>query len=149
MDDLDAQRRQLNTELQATESELIKRIHAWHYAFGPFHINRTITSRLTARIYVTFNAVCFIVGLILAPLGGALNTIGVSLIVGALFSFGALMSQFWALQAQVEIDVAREVLGKEAKFGELTEKRNDLHRRLETLDRENSPRPDEPLLPPT
>lgn len=142
MDDVNAERKQLYRELQAAEVNLVRRMYAWHFSVGPFHINRVVTPQYTARIYVGFNIACFVTGLILVPLGGALNTIGVSLIVGALFSFGTFVSQFWAIQTQLEVDVARDVLGKEGEFDELVEKRADLRRRLKELDQENSSKSD-------
>jgi hypothetical protein len=137
MDDVDVERRRLYRELQKAEVDLVRRMYAWHFSVGPFHIDRVVTPQHTARIYVAFNIACFVAGLVLAPMGGALDTIGVSLIVGALFSFGTFVSQFWAIQTQLEVDVAKDVLGKEVEFDELVEKRADLRRRLKEFNQEH------------
>ena len=46
-------------------------------------------------LYVLFNAVCFAVGVAFILLGGILQTLGISLVVGGLFSFGTFMAQWW------------------------------------------------------
>lgn len=88
MDDVNAERKRLREELQIAEANLVRQMYAWGYSVGPFHLNRAVLPRLTSRIYVAFNLLCFVTGVVLAPQGGAFDTVGVSLIVGALFRSG-------------------------------------------------------------
>jgi hypothetical protein len=61
-----------------------------------------INSALFAMIYAFFNVACLILGLTFVFFKGAIQTLGVSLIVGSLFSFGAFVAQFWSAAQQRE-----------------------------------------------
>ena len=63
-----------------------------------------INSALFAMIYVLFNSVCLILGLIFVFFKGAGQALGISLVVGSLFSFGAFVAQFWSAAMQREAD---------------------------------------------
>ena len=71
-------------------------------AGNPTRSQVRINSALFAMIYVLFNAACLILGLTFVFFKGAAQTLGVSLIVGSLFSFGAFVAQFWSAAMQRE-----------------------------------------------
>jgi hypothetical protein len=48
---------------------------------------------------------CLVAGVVFIPFGGALQSLGIALIVGSLFSFGAFVAQFWAIQVEKEREV--------------------------------------------
>jgi hypothetical protein len=81
-----------------------------------------INSALLAVIYVLFNAVCLILGITFVFFKGAVQTLGVSLIVGSLFSFGAFVAQFWSAAMQREaqaIDRAFDEGNQDIRYKEL------------------------------
>jgi hypothetical protein len=81
-----------------------------------------INSALLAVIYVLFNAVCLILGITFVFFKGAVQTLGVSLIVGSLFSFGAFVAQFWSAAMQREaqaIDRAFDEGNQDIRYTEL------------------------------
>ena len=81
-----------------------------------------INSALLAMIYVLFNVACLILGLTFVFFKGATQTIGISLIVGSLFSFGAFVAQFWSAAMQREaqaVDRAFDEGGQDIRYTEL------------------------------
>lgn len=81
-----------------------------------------INSALFAVIYVLFNAACLILGLTFVFFEGAIQTLGVSLIVGGLFSFGAFVGQFWSAAMQREaqaIDRAFDEGSQDIRYADL------------------------------
>ncbi len=139
MVDMSAELRQLLEELRAVDAEFsaeLDRISGeWNFSFGPFKIRHQISSGLITQAYVAFNAACFIAGVALAFTGGVFTAIGVAMIVGALFSFGTFATQFWAVQAQDEINMQRKLSGDayQAKLKALAAKRVELFQRIENL----------------
>jgi hypothetical protein len=61
-------------------------------------------------------------GIVLSLLGRSLESLGVALVVGAIFSFGAFISQFWAVSSQREFETRTAVFGEidelKARFNE-------------------------------
>ena len=84
-----------------------------------------------------FNVACFIVGIILIPIGGSLDTIGISLTVGALFAFGAFAAQFWTVLAQSEQTYLSRIYESDIEVKEMMKRWFELSRKLETLQKEN------------
>jgi hypothetical protein len=149
MNDINAERRRLHEELQAVDQEFREAwygvVGGWQFSLGPFKIERKIGSGTIARVYVIFNAACFVTGIVFVPLGGTVSTIGVALIVGALFSFGAFVSQFWTVVTQQELDMSERICTDDAqfvKFRELDARRTELLQRLDRLNSNESPRSD-------
>lgn len=140
MDDANAERHQLREELEAVEREFWTEWGRTRprlgFSLGPLRIWHQIGSMFIARVYFLFNTACFIAGVALAFLGGVFASIGVALIVGALFSFGAFVSQVWAVVAQHD----RELLDQLApdpqleKLRDLGVKRAELFRRWDNSD---------------
>lgn len=81
-----------------------------------------INSALLAMIYLLFNVACLILGITFVFFKGAVQTLGVSLIVGSLFSFGAFVAQFWSAAMQREaqaIDRAFDEGNRDIRYTEL------------------------------
>jgi hypothetical protein len=99
MDDLSRQRDQLEKELQGA-SEAFNREYksitsTWQVALGPVPITATLSSEPISWIYIAFNVACFAVGVAFIFLNGTFRILGISLVVGGLFSFGTFMTQWW------------------------------------------------------
>lgn len=141
MSDVNAERDQLHGELESVDQEFWaewnRTLGTWAFSFGPLRIQRPVGSQTIMRVYVSFNTICFVAGIILAFPGGQLANIGVALIVGALFSFGALVSQFWTVVTQLQQEKFDQ-LGVRSpgldKLEELAARRAELSKRLSELD---------------
>jgi fatty acid desaturase len=143
MSDTHAEQRRLREEIQAVGDELWNELNRgswWHFSFGPIKVQRRVESGFITRVYVAFNAVCFTAGVVLVFFGDIAASVGVALIVGALFSFGAFVSQFWAVVAQQEHELIKELEGDDrlARLRELRKKQVELSGRLNGLIRPNS-----------
>ena len=57
---------------------------------------------MLSRIVNLGNLACFVTGLIFVFLDGAISTVGIALLVGALFSEGAFLGQLSIITAQRE-----------------------------------------------
>jgi hypothetical protein len=131
-----SERKQLRKELRSVIAELrtenSRNATKWNFGLGPFYISTRVGSMNVAQAYVVFNLICFATGLALAFFNGNLATIGVALIVGSLFAFGAFIAQFWATLIQVEL--SRRTNSKNSnKIKELADKADDLAQRLRDL----------------
>jgi len=107
--DAEARRSQLREELSRAERELqaeyVRLLGTWQFCFGRMRIRAAVHSGFITAIYVLFNLLCFVVGVVFVPFGGALQSLGLALIVGGLFAFGAFVAQFWAIQVEKEREV--------------------------------------------
>lgn len=126
MDDLRRQRDQLEKELQganeAFRREYKSMTSTWKAGLGPFTVKARLDSNLIAGIYILFNVVCFAVGIAFIFLNGTFRVLGISLVVGGLFSFGTFMTRWWdqALQRQNEtIDRAYNFGYHDRRYAEL------------------------------
>lgn len=132
MNDFTSNINQLRKELQDAEDEFWrefgKSAQRWQITLGPVHISASIGSGFITRTYVLFNACCLIAGAILALLGGIATSLGVALVVGALFSFGAFLTQFWAVAAEREHSTLALIDRDEvaARLKQLADKRSAL-----------------------
>ena len=104
MDDLRRQRDELKEELEGAREALNKqyRSMASTWRAGSLPMTITIDSGLISLIYILFNMVCFAVGVAFIFLNGTLRVLGISLVVGGLFSFGTFMTQWWDHAWQIE-----------------------------------------------
>jgi hypothetical protein len=140
MSDVNAERDQLRGELKSVNQEFWaewnRTLGTWAFSFGPLRIQRPVTSQTIIRVYVSFNTICFIAGIILVFPGGQLANIGVALIVGSLFSFGAFVSQFWTVVTQLQQEKFDQLGVRSGldKLKELAARRAELSRRLNELD---------------
>ena len=134
-------RDELEYELQLATERLwaeYRRVGPRRSVSNPSRWQVRINSALLSAIYVLFNAACLILSLTFVFFKGAAQTLGVSLIVGGLFSFGAFVAQFWSAAQQREAqaidrafdegnqDIRYTDLRRLAKaFWELSERVND------------------------
>lgn len=90
------------------------------------------------------NFVCFVAGISIIFLGGVMQTIGVSLIVGSLFAEGAFVGQWWAITAQNNYMAYYRLWGDEkfARLEELKEKMAQLSEQANRLRAESVLPPD-------
>ena len=76
--------------------------HEWRLQLGRIAIHKPVGSQAITKAYLALNGVSFAGGFTAIFFGHPWQDVGVALVVGALFSIGAFVAQFWALQ------VARE-----------------------------------------
>ena len=140
MSDVNAERDQLRGELKSVNQEFWAKwnrtLGTWAFSFGPLRIQRPVRSQTIIRVYVSFNTICFIAGIILVFPGGQLANIGIALIVGALFSFGAFVSQFWTVVTQLQQEKFDQLGVRSGldKLEEIAARRAELSKRLDELD---------------
>jgi hypothetical protein len=124
-DDAKARKSHSQEELRLAEealrAEYDRQLGMWQFGFGKLRIRAAVHSQFITFTYVLFNLLCFVAGIVFIPFGGALQSLGVALIVGGLFSFGAFVSQFWAIQVEREREVfdrAFDVTYKDIRYKE-------------------------------
>jgi hypothetical protein len=107
--DAQARKSQLQEELrlaeEAFQAEHDNLLGVWQFGFSKLRIRAAVDSEFITLTYVLFNLLCFVAGVVFIPFGGALQSLGIALIVGGLFSFGAFVAQFWAIQVGKEREV--------------------------------------------
>ena len=67
----------------------------WQAGLGSLSVRATLDSYLISMIYILFNVACFAAGIAFIFLNGTVRVVGISLVVGGLFSFGTFMAQWW------------------------------------------------------
>jgi len=109
VDENKAEETQLQEELrradEAFRTEYKRLLGIWQFGFGKIGVRAPAHAGFITSIYILFNFLCFAAGVIFALFKGALQSIGIALIVGGLFSFGAFVAQFWAIQVERENEV--------------------------------------------
>ena len=107
--DTQARKSQLQEELRLAEeafrTEYDGLLGAWQLGVSKLRVRAAVHSQFITLTYVLFNLLCFVAGVVFIPFGGALQSLGIALIVGGLFSFGAFVAQFWAIQVEKEREV--------------------------------------------
>jgi hypothetical protein len=104
---------------------------------------RTRSGHITG-IYILFNVVFFAAGIGFIFVKGVLQTLGIALVVGSLFSFGTFVSQFWMLETQREHDVSDRAFDEgyeDARYKEiqrLAKKEWELSKKMESFDSSQS-----------
>lgn len=73
---------------------------------GPYNANQV------AGIYRGLLGAFFVAGVVLSVVGPPARELGVGLVVGSLFAFGAWISQAWALSRQEEFALYDKLLGE-------------------------------------
>ena len=86
------------------------------------------------------NLACFIAGITFIFLGGVIETVGVAMLVGALFSEGAFVGQLWTITAQNNYMVYYRLWGEErfARLEDLKERMANLSDQVDRV-REEAP----------
>jgi hypothetical protein len=101
-------------------NKLVNDMSGWQFHVGPIRLSGYFNSMRFARYFVGFHIGVGAAGTVLIFFGGAPRDLGVAMVVGALFGFGAFLAQVWTVQVEME----RSVLtgqGRE-KYLELVEK---------------------------
>jgi len=109
----------------------------WQFYIGRFGFGKVFPSGKITAVIVALTGGCFIAGIILCLPGSAAHSIGVPLLVGAIFSFGAFLAQYWAVAVQFERHVAGQVGLYDKRIGEMREmmtKITSLEDRINRLD---------------
>jgi len=118
-------RGELRSELRLAAERLwveYQRVGPKWSAGNPTRRQVRINSALFAMMYVLFNSVCLILGLVFVFFKDAAQALGISLVVGSLFSFGAFVAQFWSAAMQREadaIDRAFDAANKDIRYTDL------------------------------
>lgn len=147
MNDFTGDINRLRKELQDAEGEFWREFgdsaQRWQITLGPVHVRASIGSGFITRFYVFFNICCLTAGVVLTLLGGVATSLGVALVVGALFSFGAFLTQFWAVAAERE-HATLALIDKDeltARLKQLADKRSAIAQLIaESMPSENQPR---------
>jgi hypothetical protein len=133
--DLDRLQAELRAAQTAFQDEYLSFASSWQLAIGPLRIRRIFHFDLITLTFISFNVACFAGGILIIFLDRNSDSLGVSLFVGALFSFGAFVSQFWAVAVQQERDVYNRVFGQTetAELKHLSKQLAELSKRSQVL----------------
>lgn len=115
MSDSDSEIDRLIAELVAIRKEIDREIKHLSTAWGmfrPFSIYVESPNAI-ALLYGTFLVVCFTLGIVFTFHAGTLGSLGISLIVGALFAGGAAVGQVWSFAIQEQHNLFEKALGDE------------------------------------
>ena len=82
--------------------EFNRNVAGWQFAAGPVYVRGAFSSMRLARYFIVFHLLVWVVGGVLILTDGPARELGMALVVGALFGFGAFVSQVWTLQVQKE-----------------------------------------------
>jgi hypothetical protein len=140
----DSELSQLREKLQATEQELnegYSQAISWGWELVGMK-ERPLPTGYIAALYVLFNFAALVAGVVCTILGNGLDSLGVALVVGSIFGFGAFIAQFWTVAAQREYDTYNQVTGRLGQLRDLNANRIALlgHiQRLETGLKEEQP----------
>jgi hypothetical protein len=143
MEDLTQRRAQLESDLRRSGNEFNKEYRSvaetWWMGIGPLKMTATIGTSEIGLIYICFNMICFAAGIAFTLASGALQALGIALVVGGLFSFGTFMAQWWDHSWQrnnATIDRAFDSNYADKRYSELqrlAKERLELERKLEEL----------------
>jgi hypothetical protein len=135
----------LHTRLNVELSEAYNRFYAelnsvtpqWGYWTKRGRILGPYDAGQVAGIYRGLLVVFFVTGVVLSVVGASVRELGVGLVIGSLFAFGAWMSQAWALSRQEEFILSDKLLGKlyHRDLKHYAAQIQDITRRLEELDK--------------
>ncbi|TCC40990.1 hypothetical protein [Kribbella speibonae] len=89
-------------ELIAEHDRLMDAISGWQFRMGPVRLRGYFNSMRFARYFVGFHIVVGLAGAALIFFGGSPRDLGMAMVVGALFGFGAFLAQVWTMQVEKE-----------------------------------------------
>ncbi len=139
MSDSSSELKQLHKDLcdtdKALEEGLRKEASTWSWGIGRLKTGpRTIYPTTVATIFAILIVLALISGILLISLGVQSGNLGGPLIVGALFSAGAFVSQFWAVGYQRYQEIRNFVFENEWNdVKELAQKKAMLLKEIEKL----------------
>jgi hypothetical protein len=138
VDNPDERRAFLQRQLEALDeqvwAEIRQRAAVGRWGLGRFRFR--IGSARISTLFAAFHLACFVVGVTLITVGGTAKTIGIAVVVGALFAFGSFIAQLWAVSVQHELSVTNAAYkeSREAMWHELAVKREAVVKRIKALD---------------
>ena len=123
MSDADDRIRQLHQELDAADTKIASQIgqltSRWQLRGGPVRISAVVSSGRITWVIIVFNTVCLVLGAVLIISGGATRiALGIAIVVGAVFSFGAFLTQFWAVAVTRELETGDRLFA-DSRFKDL------------------------------
>ncbi|WP_129665904.1 hypothetical protein [Phytoactinopolyspora endophytica] len=89
-------------KLQTEFDRLMANAQTWQLWWGPFRIRARLGSQRLAAIFTAFHFVVVVTGSMLL-IADAQGELGLALVIGGLFAFGAFLAQVWALQCTKEM----------------------------------------------
>src|SRR5437762_14291826 len=109
---------QLIADLIATRKEIDREIGdlSVHWVIRPLSIS-IVRPNTIALLYGAFLIICFSLGIVFTFLKGTLVSLGVSLVVGALFVGGAVAGQVWGFAVQERNYLFEKAFGAERTKG--------------------------------
>ena len=108
--------RQINEQLEALRA----RLQTWHMSAGRVRVSGRFGSMRLAQVFLGFHLLIVLSGGALIFVGGAAQSLGIAMVVGAIFGFGAFIAQVWALQVERERWLVEDQVREE--IGDLTAK---------------------------
>lgn len=121
-DDQERLREELHVVNRAFGKEAKRLLPKWRLSFGPVVLQSSVDPENIARIYILFNIACLVAGIILIFFKGTFQVLGIALIVGGLFSFGAFVAQLWTVAVQRGHETLDRAIGRaydDEKYAEL------------------------------
>jgi hypothetical protein len=104
----------------------------WRMDLGRIRVHRRYSSQTFAKVFVSFNAVLFVVGVALSFAGGTVASLGVAVVVGALFSFGSFLTEVWSQAVDREQELRSEDIRDD--LGALRRRRHEVLGELLSMD---------------
>ncbi len=119
---------------QVTDDMWALRPVGWRVDVGRLAVRRHVGSQLFAKLFVLFNLCLGVFGGVLIFVGGSASDLGIALVVGALFSFGAFLTEVWSQTVDKEQAAADAIFGEErrSELRRLQEQRTALLAELDT-----------------
>jgi hypothetical protein len=107
--ELERELNQVSTDMWAVVGQ------SWGIKVGPIRVRRRIGSQLFAKLYVLFNLGLAMLGGLLIFAGESASDLGIALVVGALFSFGAFLTEVWSQTVDGEQEALDAIFGEERR----------------------------------
>jgi hypothetical protein len=76
----------------------------WNLHYGPLHVRARMSSQRITGIFISFCLTAFVTGA-LATFVSATRELGIALVIGAIFTGGSFLIQYWSSQVDKERDV--------------------------------------------
>jgi hypothetical protein len=127
--------KEINRAREAFDAEYRSISSAWGGKIGPFPVNITVSAQGITTAFIMFNLVCFAAGIAFTLQRGILQALGISLVVGGLFSVGTFTAQWWDHAWQRQNVALDRAFGdtKYVKLQQLGEEYRKLYEEFESL----------------
>lgn len=116
-------RKMLRKAQQAYQQEFDRLTPSWKFTIGPLRFQRHIGSTTITWVYTGFNFICLAAGIAATLARGIWTSLGVALVVGALFSFGTFVAQWWVVEMGREDKIADNLGTDPEEYAKLIELR--------------------------